>query len=121
MDHGRDGRAAEQQRGGRAHEGVPAALTACGDRAAQLIQRVRCRFEVADAGLQQSPQVVLAAETTRGVAAPVVVPAAATAPRLLPPPKATSAPVSRSCVSSSCVARSCPARPRTPLSYASPP
>lgn len=66
MDHGGDGRAAEQQRGRGAHDGVPAALAPGGHRAAQLFQRVRGGFEVGDAGVQQPPEIVLAAEVAAG-------------------------------------------------------
>lgn len=80
MDHGGDGRPAEEQRGGRAQDGMATALTAGGHRAAQLFQRVGRGFEAADAGLQQPPQVVLAteaAEAAGGVAAAVAVARAA--------------------------------------------
>ncbi|WP_248001250.1 hypothetical protein [Streptomyces sp. RPA4-5] len=66
MDHGGDGCAAEQQRGRGAHDGVPAALAPGGHRAAQLLQRVRRGFEVGDAGVQQPPEIVLAAEVATG-------------------------------------------------------
>ncbi|MFI9051658.1 hypothetical protein [Streptomyces sp. NPDC053427] len=78
MHHGGDRRTAEQQRGGRAHDDVPTALTAGRHRAAQLLQRVRRGLQVTDPGVQQSPQLVLAAETAE--ASPTGFGSAATAP-----------------------------------------
>lgn len=57
---------------------MPAALTAGGHRAAQLVQCVRRRFEGAGTGLEQPPQIVLAAEAAGGVASAVAVTIAVT-------------------------------------------
>ncbi len=60
VHHRGDGRATEQEGRGGADHGVAAAPAPGRDRAAQLFERVGGGLQVADGGVQQAPQLVLA-------------------------------------------------------------